>query len=94
MALVKNVEKKIWDIEDFDVVIRGADGRDIRGDRTGIPMYPYDRAAKNDMTVAEWRDGRFTRTYPGLEVDVVDANGTTMTGNTKLATVRDTYLED
>jgi len=42
MALVKNVEKRIWDIEGFAVVIRHADGRDMRGDRTGLPMYPYD----------------------------------------------------
>ena len=53
MAIVKNVEKRIWDIEGFDVVIKQADGRDMRGDRTGIPMYNYDRMAKNAMTVSE-----------------------------------------
>ena len=36
MALVKNVEKRIWDIEQFDVRIRHADGRDMRGDKTGV----------------------------------------------------------
>ncbi len=61
MALVKNVEKRIWDVEQFDVVIKHADGRDMRGDRTGIPMYSYDRMAKNSITVATWKEQRF---YP------------------------------
>jgi len=71
MPPVKNVEKKIWDIEGFDVVLRGSDGHDVRGDRRGLPQYPYDRAAKNDMTVEAWKARRFRPTYPGFDVDVV-----------------------
>jgi hypothetical protein len=36
MALLENVEKRIWDVEGFDVIIRHADGHDMRGDRTRL----------------------------------------------------------
>lgn len=62
MPKVKLVEKKIWDVEGFDIQFR-RDGKDVRGDKGHIPQYQYERAAKNDMTVAEWREGRFTPSY-------------------------------
>lgn len=94
MPLVKNVEKRIWDVEDFAVIIRHADGRDMRGDKTGIPMYPYSRAAKDSMTVSAWVEQRFRPNYPGLTVDVLDGPGVPTAGNTLLSTVRDSYSED
>ena len=95
MPKVKNVEKKIWDVEGFDVTIKHQDGRDLRGDFTGLPQYDnYERQAKNDMTVAEWREKRFYPKYPGYEVDVLDGDGKVTAGNTKLANVRDSYLEE
>jgi hypothetical protein len=94
MALVKNVEKRIWDIEQFDVIIRHADGRDMRGDRNGIPMYPFDRMAKNVMTVAAWKETRFQPNYPGLSIDVQHGDGEVASGNTLLSSVRDSYSEE
>jgi len=94
MALAKNVEKRIWDIEQFDVIIRHADGRDMRGDRTGIPMYPYERMAKSSITVAFWKEQRFNPNYPGLDVDLLDGLGNVVAGNTLLSTIRDSYLEE
>lgn len=94
MALVKNVEKRIWDVEQFQVVIRHGDGRDMRGDRTGIPMYPFERMAKSSMTVAQWKDQRFNPSYPGFDVDVMDVVGNFAAGNTQLSTIRDSYLEE
>ena len=94
MPLVKNVEKRIWDVEQFGVVIKHADGRDMRGDRTGIPMYPYDRMAKNSMTVSTWKEQRFSPCYVGLDVDVLDGAGEPVAGNTLLSSVRDSYAED
>jgi hypothetical protein len=93
MAIVKNVEKRIWDLEQFQVVIRHADGRDMRGDRDGIPMYSYDRMAKNAMTVADWKAQRFNPTYVGLDVDVLDGSGSMVNGNTLLSSVRDSYAD-
>lgn len=94
MARVKNVEKRIWDLEGFAVRILWPDGRDVRGDKTGMPTYPYDRAAKNSMSVASWRELRFHHAFPGFDVEVVDADGTAAHGNTLLSSVRDSYLED
>lgn len=94
MALVKNVEKRILNIEQFAVVIRHGDGKDMRGDKTGIPMYAFDRMAKNSITVAAWREQRFKTSYPGLDVDVLDGFGDSAAGNMLLSSVRDSYCED
>ena len=95
MAKIKNIEKKIWDIEGFDVRILHYDGRDARGDLSGLPnSYAYERAAKNDMTVESWKSIRFKPVYPGFDIDVQDGDGNSVQGNTKLGTVRDSYCED
>src|SRR5205807_7864194 len=94
MSRIKNVEKRIWDVEGFAVRILWPDGRDVRGDKAGMPMYPYDRAAKNSTNVAAWREQRFHRAFPGFDVEVLDADGLPVHGNTLLSSVRDSYLED
>jgi hypothetical protein len=94
MPLVKNVERKIWDVEQFDVIVKHGDGRDMRGDKAGIPQYPYERAKQNASTVADWKASRFSPIYPGFDVDVIDGTGEPVAGNTLLSTVRDSYLED
>jgi hypothetical protein len=91
MALVKNVEKRIWDVEHFDVVIKHSDGRDMRGDRQGIPMYDKSRMAKESTTVSAWKTQRFHAAYPGLDVDVLDGLGEPANGNTLLSSVRESY---
>jgi hypothetical protein len=94
MAKVKNVEKRIWDLEGFAVQFLHLGGRDVRSDRTGLPQYPYKIPATDDMTVEHWKTIRFRRVYPGFEVDVLDAYGHTVHGNTKLVTLRNSYCED
>ena len=54
------------------------DGRDIRGDRQDLPMYSFSVAAKNDMTVADWKEKRFHKCFPGFDVTVLDAGGVTV----------------
>jgi hypothetical protein len=88
MALLKNVESKIFRVEGFSVTIRHSDGRDMRGDRDSIPTYSYDRMAKNTMSVAEWKSTRFQPAYPGFAVDVLSSSGRSVNGRTKLSTVR------
>ncbi|WP_363796818.1 hypothetical protein ABU614_16315 [Lysobacter firmicutimachus] len=92
MPKIKAVEKRIWDVEGFDVQFH-QNGKDVRGDKQGVPQYGYERAAKNDMTVSEWRDTRFHNSYPGYQVEVLDGDGAFVHGGTKLGTVRDTYEE-
>ena len=91
MSKVKNVEKRIWDVVGFAVRILHPDGTDVRGDRMGLPQYSYQRAAENDITVETWKATRFRPSYPGFEVDVVAGDGTSVQGNTKLRTVRESY---
>jgi hypothetical protein len=94
MARLKNVERKIKDTEKFAVIIRHSDGRDMRSDRKGTPMYNFERGAKGSMTVAQWKAQRFYPSYPGFEVDVLDGNDFAVAGNMLLDSVRATYFEE
>jgi hypothetical protein len=94
MAKVKNVEKRIWDLEGFAIHILHLRGRDVRDDRTGLPQYPFKEAAANDMTVESWKMKRFRSVYPGFEVEVLDGDGHIVHGNTKLETLRGSYAEE
>jgi hypothetical protein len=95
VATIKQVEKRIYDVEGFEVRIRhGRDSRDVRSDKANVKQYGFKRALKNSKHVKEWRDGRFARTYPGFAVDVLVVNGAPVHGRTKLGTVRDGYLDE
>ena len=94
MPKIKSVERQIGNREGFEVSICHPNGKDVRSDKDGLPRYTYANAAKNDFTVAQWRDHRFVQVYPGFTVTVWLADGTEAHGATKLATVRDSYLED
>jgi hypothetical protein len=93
MASVKTVERQIGNCEGFDVAICHRDGRDVRSDRTGLPGYTFEKASKGTWTVAQWKESRFYPEYSGWEVDVLDADGETVKGNTLLGNVRETYYE-
>ncbi len=94
MASVKTVERQIGELEGFDVVIRHSSGRGVRSDFAGLSDYPYLKGAKNNWTASSWKAKRFYAHYPDLEVDVLDANGSSVRGNTTLGRIRDFYLED
>ncbi len=96
MTTVKNVQRQIRRVEGFDVrfTYEGPGphpGKDVRDDRTGIPSYPYQRAAADRLTVGAWIDARFKATFPGFDVIVVDVRGDHVNTRTKLATVRAGY---
>jgi hypothetical protein len=93
MPRVKNVEKRIWVVEEFDVVIM-KDGRDVRGDRMLAKQYPYENKARGSHTVAEWKALRFAKAFEGYDVEVKLSNGETARGNTTLSNVRDSYIDD
>ncbi len=93
MSKIKNVERRIWDVEGFAVRFLYLDKTDVRGDKTGLPQYHYDRAAGNDITVEAWKETRFRQVYPGYDVDVLDGYNSSVRGNAKLATVRLSYRE-
>lgn len=93
MVKVKSVEKKIWDIEGFDVDMLHPNGDNVRSDRGNLPQYDMKNMAKNDMTVKEWKEKRFSKKYPGFNVRVLDGEGNDVPGQTKLGTVRDSYSD-
>jgi hypothetical protein len=89
---VGSVELKIARVEGFKVIIRHPGGADVRADRQGLPQYPYERAARDAWTVANWKRERFAGTYPGFTVDVLDGDDQPVAaGHTLLETVRDSY---
>ena len=92
MPKVQNVEKRIFEIEGFQVDIT-KDGKNVRGDLKLPKQYEAERMSKNSMTVRDWKN-KFKKQYPGYDVVVYKNNGDKSSGQTKLATVRDTYLDD
>lgn len=93
MASIKTVERQIGNLEGFDIRFIHPDGRDVRSDKTNIPGYSYQKAAKGNMNVATWRDQRFKQLYPGFECEVLDAGSEVVHGAMLLSTVRDSYTE-
>lgn len=94
MPRVLSVEKQIWDVEGFAVRILHLSGKDVRGDRMGMPAYPFRSPAKNDASVEQWKESRFRQAYPGFRVEVLDCDGDAAHGNTRLGTVRDSYFDE
>lgn len=93
MAKIKNVEKRIWDVEGFAVQFL-FNGKDVRGDKEDIPQYPAQRKSKGDMTVNDWKN-KFKTFYPGFDVRIIDGNGNVVrAGQLKLENLRATYVEE
>ncbi|HKU82198.1 MAG TPA: hypothetical protein VJP76_08520 [Candidatus Tumulicola sp.] len=91
MPKVGRVELRISQVEGFLVKIHHLDGRDVRSDRQGMPSWPYERAAKDSWTVAQWRTERFNNVYPGFDVDVLDGDCSPAAGQTRLENLRESY---
>ena len=92
MASIARLEDDIWKLEGFKVTIRWPQTkRDVRDDKKKIPGYPYERKAKNEWTVADWRRERFDRHYPGFDVDVLKPDGSKSKG--KLSRLRGSYAD-
>jgi hypothetical protein len=96
MATVEFTERRIKELEGFTVRFHyqgpaRTKGRDVRGDRRDVPAYRYVARAKDTMTVAEWKEIRFAKEYPGFDVEVYDADDRSVHGRTLLSTVRATY---
>jgi hypothetical protein len=86
--LIKNIEKKIWDIEGFAIRIN-----EFIMKHHSFALYPFEKMALNRLTVAEWCAQRFHVIYPNYTVEVLDADGDEVIKNVTLGFVRDTYLD-
>ena len=95
MPTVSQVERQIFTREGFKIQFRDSrTGRDVPGNRGGIPSYPYARMAKNRWSVTDWKQQRFNQCYPGFDARVLRHDRHVAHGRTLLSTVRDTYLPD
>lgn len=92
MPKVQAIEKRIFNVEGFDVIIRGQDGKDLRSDMVLPKQYQAERMTRNSHSVSQWKD-KFKEQYPGYEIDVLNGHGNKVRGNTKLSNVRDSYLD-
>lgn len=93
MPTTKNVERKIGQVEGFDVIIR-LGSQDVRGDKVLPVQYSKSNAAKGTYTVSQWIAQRFKKDFPGYDVDVLLASGEKASGRTLLSTVRESYTEE
>jgi ribosomal protein L19 len=85
MATKKGIEQSIALMEGFEVRIRS------EAVRRNLPDYSYGRAARAAFTVADWKRARFERTYEGLDVDVLRADGKVASSSMTLAKIRSGY---
>jgi hypothetical protein len=92
MPKIKSVERRIEKIERFRIrFLYEKDHKDVRGDKVISHGYPFRHAATDDITVEAWKETRFRQEFVGYDVDVLDGRRASVQGNTKLATVRESY---
>ena len=94
MPKLSTIEKEIRDFEGFNVNFLYRNGRNIRSDKKGFLPYKtaFSKKAAHSMRVTQWKQNRFEKLYPAYKVNVLYADGNTVRGNTKLGTVRETYV--
>ena len=92
MPTLKVIEKRIFSIEGFNVSF-WSNGRNLRDDVVLPVQYNAQKMSKNSYTVREYKR-KLARQFPGYDFEVHKKNGDTVIGQTKLSTVRDTYLDD
>jgi hypothetical protein len=91
--LLKNLEKKIWYFEGFQVrLVEIKGGRDVRGDQLNVGNYSFKRRARNNLTVKEYIGARLKRFEQyGWTGQVIRGDGSTAHDHTSLENVRDSY---
>ena len=91
MRTAKVLADEIQLYERFRIRILHEDGRDASDDTKGLLPYRYYRAAEDRLTVAEWKEARFTPVYPGYDCQVLDGGGRPVDESVTLEAVRETY---
>lgn len=91
MPLVKTIQKRISEVERFDVIITHPDGSDVKDNKDIPKQYSYTNAMAGKFTVAYWIESRFQIDFPGYSAVVLDGSGSPVIGQTLLSNVRKTY---
>jgi hypothetical protein len=93
MTMLATRVRELENLEGFEVEIFDSSGAvDMR--QNGLTKYAFEKKAKGDMTVSEWKTKRFQKIWPVLQVRVLYGGGIEAGGNAKLTTVRASYEED
>ncbi len=90
MPKLSFVEKRIFEIEGFQVDFK-QNGKNIRDDKQIPKQYEAERMTRNSFSVNDFKS-KVEKQFPGYEIDVYFADGKKASGQTKLSTVRDSYL--
>jgi hypothetical protein len=93
MSDIKRIENEIREFEGFAVAIHSASRRAAANASAKAPSYKrrYQRRARENHTVTDWKRLRFETGYPDFVVDVLLADGRVATGKTRLARVRRSF---
>ena len=92
MPTANRVEKKIFAIEGFRVSIK-QNGEAVLGNHQLPVQYETRTMSRNAFSVSDFR-AKFQKQFPDSELDVLKCDGSKATGQTKLSTVRDSYLAE
>ena len=87
------VEKRIFEIEGFQVEFLDKDDKNVRSDKLLPKQYEAEKMSKNSFTVSEYKE-KLTKQFPGYKFNILRSDGKKASGQTNLSTVRDTYLAD
>lgn len=93
MPKLSFVEKRIFEIEGFHVDFKDNNGKNLRNDKQMPKQYEAERATRNSFSVKDFKE-KLKKMFGPYEFDVLNSDGSKAKGQTKLSTVRDTYLDD
>lgn len=88
MPTVEDFEAKVYKVEGIRIRLRYPDGRDIRGDKVGLPAYDVESPRPDSFTARDFKDS--LRNFVGfnVKVEVLDSQGNLVPGKTSLAKLR------
>ena len=92
MPKLSFIEKRIFEIEGFHVDFH-QNGKNVRDDKQMPKQYEAERMTRNSFSVSDFKS-KVEKQFPGYEITVYLSNGQRAKGQTKLSTVRDTYLDE
>jgi len=93
MPTVGSVEKRIFKVEGVRAKFM-QNGKNVRSDKEIPTQYGIKRMLKNSASVSDLIRIRLKPQFPGFDFVVIKNDGHQASGQTKLYTVRDTYLEN
>lgn len=82
----RELEQQILDKDEIRVVIRAP--KDEKFDK-----YEFSRRASGNSSVNDWKENRIKPLIGDREVEIIDGNGGTPHGKTKIEKIRNSYVE-